>query len=254
MAHGVVVTSRRWLKPALAAFGVLLGFHLWLHFAVTRCLNCSGAELSPPTAGPFPVAIVPGCPSMPDGGVSGCQWRRVLWAQHLYESGQVAQLITSGSAAYNPYVEADALRAGLASLGVPLDAIHTETRALHTDENLAFSLPILAALGHDQVAVASDGPQVIIACAMLRYWGTDCLPLPVDEALVDARLAVGVPLVRTRPVPESEWVDLGKREDLRADARGAWFSRPPSPLVYVWGVLKGVAGHAHPPPLPPEGL
>jgi hypothetical protein len=247
------VTSKPWFKPLLAVLAVFIGFHVWLHFAVTRCLGCTGVALAAPVAGPFPVAIVPGCPSMKDGGMSGCQWRRVLWAAHLYETGQVAQFITSGSAVYNRFVEADALRAGLASLGVPLDLIHTETRALHTDENLGFSLPILQGLGHDQVAVASDGAQVVVACAMLRMWGTDCLSLPVDEAWVEARMTQGVPLIRTMAVPRDTWMDLGTRETARAESRGSW-ARLPSPVVYVWGLLKGLAGHGAPPPLPAEGL
>ncbi len=247
------MTSSRWFKPLLALVAVFIGFHVWLHLAVTRCYGCTGAELVPTSQTPLPVAIVPGCPSMKDGGVSGCQWRRILWAAHLYETGQVGQFITSGSAVYNRYVEADALRAGLASLGVPLDLIHTETRALHTDENLGFSLPILQGLGHDQVAVASDGAQVVIACAMLRMWGVDCLPLPLDEDLVEARMAQGVPLVRTMAVPKDQWMDLDSREAARAASRDAW-TRLPSPVVYIWGLLKGLAGHGAPPPLPAEGL
>ena len=247
------MTSSRWFKPLIALVAVFIGFHVWLHLAVTRCYGCTGAQLAPTSQLPLPVAIVPGCPSMKDGGVSGCQWRRILWAAHLYETGQVGQFITSGSAVYNRYVEADALRAGLASLGVPLDLIHTETRALHTDENLGFSLPILHGLGHDQVAVASDGAQVVIACAMLRMWGVDCLPLPLDEERVEARMAQGVPLVRTMAVPQEQWMDLDTREQARAAARGDW-TRMPSPVVYIWGLLKGLAGQGAPPPLPAEGL
>lgn len=246
------MTSSRWFKPVVAVLALVVGFHLWLHYAVTRCVGCAGAELAP-GAEPFPVAIVPGCPSAKDGAVSGCQWRRVLWAAHLYETGQVAQFITSGSAVHNRYVEADALRAGLASLGVPLAVVHTETRALHTDENLGYSLPIAQALGHDQIAVASDGAQVVIACAMLRMWGTDCLPLPLDVAIVEARMAEGVPLVRTLPVSESTWLELSAREDARAEALGK-ARRLPSPLVYVWGLFKGLAGHGEPPPMPADGL
>ena len=247
------MTSKRWFKPLVAFVVVFVGFHVWLHFAVTRCWGCTGAALSAPASEPFPVAVVPGCPSMTDGGLSACQWRRVLWAVELYETGRVSAFITSGSAVYNRYVEADALRAGMVSLGVPIDVIHTETRALHTDENLAFSLPILETLGQTQVAVASDGAQVIIACAMLRMWGRDCLALPMDGDRVATRLAEGVPLVRTLPVPEARWMDLATRESARAESRGAW-GRPPSPLVYVWGLIKGLAGRGEPPSLPAEGL
>jgi hypothetical protein len=247
------VTGKRWFKPLVGFLGAVVLFHVWLHFAVTRCLGCEGAELSPPTDGPFPVAIVPGCPSMKDGALSACQWRRAVWATELYESGAVARFVTSGGAVYNRYVEAHAIRAGMASLGVPLDVIDTETQALHTDENLAYSMVIIRAQGLGQVAVASDGAQVTIACAMLRMWGTDCLPLPMNDDWIGQRMAESFPLVRTTPVKESTWLDLGDREAARAKVTGAW-ARPPSAVVYIWGLFKGILGDGEPPPLAPEGL
>ena len=247
------MTSKRWFKPVVAAVAVVVLFHVFVHLAITRCWGCRGADLALPETESFGVAIVPGCPSMKDGGLSACQWRRAVWAAELHETGVVSAFITSGSAVYNRYVEADALRAGMAVLGVPLDRIHTETQALHTDENMAYSMAIAARLGHVRVAVASDGVQVVVSCAMLRMWGTDCLSLPMDEATVAARMAQGMPLIRTPPVSEATWMDLSTREAARARVRGDR-SRLPSLVVYLWGLLRGLAGQAAPPPLPPEGL
>ena len=36
---------------------------------------------------PLDVVLVPGCPSQPDGTLSGCQWHRVGFAVQLWEDG-----------------------------------------------------------------------------------------------------------------------------------------------------------------------
>jgi len=249
------VLRSRWRRLLLAVVLLVVGVHVVLHFAITRCWGCPGQELSPPGEGELPIeaAILPGCPSAKDGSVSGCQWRRVLWAKELYDRGVVRSFVASGGAVYNRYVEAEALRAGLAALGVPLDAIQVETQALHTDENLAFSLRLATGRVAGRTAIVSDELQVVVGCSMLRMWGVDCLPLPMDEELVEARMTEGVPMVRTLAVPEARWMSLEEREAARAEAMGS-ARRRSSNWVYFWGLLRGLVGLGVPPEQPPEGL
>ena len=71
------------------------------------CAARAGWAEVPP--GGVDVAIVPGCPTLPDGRLSDCQWRRAVWAHHLYEQGLARHFITSGGAAHTPHVEATAI-------------------------------------------------------------------------------------------------------------------------------------------------
>jgi hypothetical protein len=196
-----------------------------------------------------PVAIVPGCPSEPDGTLSACQWRRVVWAHHLWASGMVSGFITSGNAVYNEFVEAEALAAGLVALGVPRERIRLEPRALHTDENIAYALRIVAAEGLDVVAVASDPFQVNGGCAMVSEWtdhAVSCFTAPMDYRLVNARMQRGVPDVRTSPT--SDWIPLDEREAAIAEEVG--WKRPPSLWLYFTMSIKRPLGLAKPPRLP----
>src|SRR6478736_10236582 len=112
--------------------------------AVLANLGCNTDRLemrgTPPA--PFDAVVVPGCPSELDGSLSRCQMARAVWAARLWERGWARNFITSGSAVYTPFVEAEALAAALVALGVPPDRIWLEPNALHTDENMVYSLQI----------------------------------------------------------------------------------------------------------------
>jgi len=222
----------RWLVPVLLV-GLAVG-----------CGAARRAGSGPPT-----LVIVPGCPSQADGRLSGCQWRRVLWASLLWEAGRAEHFVTSGSAVHNRYGEAEALRAGLVAMGVPPDRVFTETQALHTDENIGYALQVGLALGFESFAVASDRNQALAGCSMLRRWGHPCRTLGLDSAAVAALGSQGLPDVRTRPVPADTWLTLEEREERLAEATGRR-RRPRSVPYYVaWSIL-GVFGLGRPPEPP----
>lgn len=199
---------------------------------------------------PIDVVIIPGCPSEEDGRLSACQWRRVLWADHLYMSGKVAHFVTSGSAVQNRYVEADALAAGLIALGVPESAILREPNALHSDQNIACSLAMIDDMSFTTVGVASDALQAPGLCAMVRAWsGHACTPLSLDVTWTNMRFAAGVPVVATRPIPADRWLPLRERED-RIYARTG-YRRGGSWAIYISKSILNVFGLSHAPPLPP---
>lgn len=207
----------------------------------------------PPSRLPVDAAIVPGCPSNDDGTLSDCQWRRALWAHHLYATGLVDRLIVSGNAAYNPYVEADALAAGLRALGVPDDRILREPRALHTDENIAYALLIADEHGLGDVVVASDLGQAPGGCLMVREWSRDtreCYASIIDYRWLRARLASGLPVVRTDPVPADEWLPLEEREAQIAAVTGER-PRRSSLSVYLSRSVRALVGTSEPPAPPP---
>ena len=187
-------------------------------------------EVKPSAATRFDAVIVPGCPSEDDGSLSPCQMSRAVWAAILWQRGWASAFITSGAAVHSPYVEADALAAGMVALGVPADRIWLEPNALHTDENMYFSLQIARALGFRTLAVASQKGHAAWSCRMLEDWGLHgCGAFSVDmDALrtIDHRSL----LARIRTQAARAWVPLDERERQRAAMSGR--HRPPSYLLY----------------------
>ncbi len=207
----------------------------------TVCLALTGCKGPPPLAqlqaDPLDAVIVPGCPSKPDGRLSGCQWQRAIWAHMLWEDGVTEHFITSGGAVQNRYVEAEALRAGMVALGVPEARIHTDTQALHTDQNAGYSVAIADQLGFERIGVASHGAQARGMRMMLRGWGHDeVVVFPMELPRVVERVRQDLPTVETDPVPESEWLPLRERERVIADRQGTR-RRPPSWYVYALGAI-----------------
>lgn len=187
-------------------------------------------------------ALVPGCPTDADGQVSACQWRRALWAAHLFEQGRVASIMVSGAAVHTPYVEAEALQVALLSLGVPSDRVVLETQARHTDENVAFSLSLAKQIGVDRILVASDGLQVDGMMLMMNSWasefGVQAERASIRYRLIAPNLRAGPPALLVEPAPEGQWV--GQRED-----------RESSPARYLRYLLTSARGGATLIPQPP---
>jgi len=187
-------------------------------------------EVRPTATTRFDAVIIPGCPSEDDGSLSPCQMSRAAWAAILWQRGLAGAFITSGAAVHSRYVEADAIAAGMVALGVPADRIWLEEDALHTDENMYFSLRIARALGFHSIAVASQKGHAAWSCRMLEDWGqTACGAFSVD---MDAVLALH-PLARlsaVRTAAVAGWQPLAERE--RALARRSGRHRPPSYLLY----------------------
>ncbi|MCB9760005.1 MAG: YdcF family protein [Alphaproteobacteria bacterium] len=221
--------------------------------ALLALLGCGrrATPLPPLDQGPVvDAAIVPGCPAEEDGRLSFCLERRALWAVHLWRTGAVPAFITSGAATYNRWVEAEALASTMTAMGVPREAIHTETQALHTDENVAYSMHLADQLGFARLGVASDPSQARGACKMLRAWERPCVELAADyEAVHAIRVSEGVPPLALEPVPADAWMPLKEREQAIAEAAGER-PRPPSWWVYGSRALTDPLLD-HPPPAPP---
>lgn len=198
---------------------------------------------------PMDVVVVPGCPSLPDGRLSGCQWDRAIWAAHLWDEGLTEHFITSGSAVYGRHIESEGLKAGMVALGVPAEVIYTDTQALHTDENVSYSMRIADELGFERVGAASQRGQAAGMVSMMRGWGQPAAMFPMKRDVVMARVGRGIPEVRTEPVPESEWMPLDEREEIIAERRGHK-PRAGSFWIYVGQSINGTFGNTTG-PVPP---
>ncbi len=198
------------------------------------------------------VLVIPGCPSGDDGVVSRCQWRRAVWAAQLLREGAAGRVIASGSSVHNRFFESEGLAAAMAELGVPRDRIHTETQALHTDENIAYALHIADRLGCESVMVAAEGRfQTRGMCEMARRWGWTCTEAPPPRRWVHDRLEAGVPELRTEGEPPASWVPWREREVARARAEGR-SARSASPFRYLGMAARGQSGATVPMPAPPH--
>ncbi len=237
---------KRWLRVGIYLVSLMLLSMLLtlLHAAYAgRHLEVHGVP-NPP----FDVVIVPGCPSQESGGISPCQARRAMWAAILWQRGYARHFITSGSAVISPFVEAEALAAAMAALGVPAERIYLEPHALHTEENIYNALQLARLAGWTRLAVASDRGQAAGACQMLQDWlrvdsghsQADAQPgaFTMDYELVKARLLQAAPKLRTiRTEPVSDFVPLSKRERERAQLYGRC-PRLPSFILYPLMVLR----------------
>jgi hypothetical protein len=195
-------------------------------------------DLKPSEPARFDAVIVPGCPSEDDGALSRCQLSRAVWATLLWRRGVTGAFIVSGAAVHTRYVEAEALAQAMAALGVPGERIWIEPNALHTDENMFYSLQIARALGLPRLAVASQHGHAAFGCQMLADWGQSCRALGVDLPAVIAAAAGDLPrLSSLRTRAQEPWLPLPARERARAQWTGR--RRPPSFLLYPYiGFLK----------------
>jgi hypothetical protein len=217
-------------------------------FAICGC-GTSSFEMRGAPERPFDAVIIPGCPSEDDGSLSRCQMSRALWAARLWDLGWARHFITSGNAVYTPYVEAEALAAALAALGVPADRIFLETNALHTDENMYYSLQIARAQRFRTVAVAGDAAPW--DCRMLTDWGQSCRAFSTDLDWVRKRhqQVLGV-LERVRTQQRKDFVSRLQRESEIAHRTGR--HRPPSYLLYLQLGIMRINGERWLPPGAPQ--
>ncbi|MDI1356479.1 MAG: YdcF family protein [bacterium] len=81
---------------------------------------------------------------------------RLIWAKHLYDRGLTKNIITSGSAVYSPFVEAEIMKEYLVAMGVPKEHVIVEPRAEHSTENLWYGYKLAKRKGFKTIALASD--------------------------------------------------------------------------------------------------
>lgn len=223
---------------------------LLLILTVVLGLGCA-RQVRPTPPEPVVAGVVPGCPATDDGQASVCTWRRALWAAEVWQEGGLDYVIASGAAVHNRWVESKTTRAVLIELGVPADRILTETQALHTDENIAYSLPIADAIGAHRLVGLSERGQAVGICKMAVMWGWGCTPAPMEMERIRDRLAEAPPPITTEPVPAAEWQHWTDRERAIRQARG----EPPrlrSPARYLSLFMTGAFGGTAKRPDPPE--
>ncbi len=220
---------------------------LLLTLYTSGCLLTTARPVTWTQSRSLDAVILPGCPSNDDGSLSRCQRERVVWGAKLVHEGVTDTLIVSGAAVYTPYVEADALAAGLQALGVQPSQILREPDALHSNENGAYALAVAEAHGLEQLGVCSQAVHANTITKIMRAYGhQDVTALELNWVVVARELRNGSPTTETldwvRTEPVDDWVPLEERDR---------DPRPPSSLTYTSILLRGLFTDV-PRPEPPE--
>lgn len=103
-----------------------------------------------------PVALVLGAAVRPGGEPSPALARRARHAAGLWHAGEVRALVLSGGVHRFPPSEAEVMARVCRAEGIPATALHLETAALTTEDNIRLSLPLLAALGATEIVIVTD--------------------------------------------------------------------------------------------------
>lgn len=88
-------------------------------------------------------AVILGARLRPDGTPSPALQRRVLFGCDLYHRGEVGRVLMSGGPTAQNQTEAEWMAGQAQTLGLPVDAVIVESRALNTRENARYSCALL---------------------------------------------------------------------------------------------------------------
>lgn len=123
-------------------------------------LFMAGVYLTLPThntaATHFDTLIVLGYPANPDGTPSPEQRERVLEGVREYKAGVAPNIIMTGAAAHNQYVEADVMAQLARDQGVPASAILEDVQAQNTIQNIYYSARIMHDHGWKSAEIISS--------------------------------------------------------------------------------------------------
>ena len=157
----------------------------------------------------FDAILVLGSPTEMHGEVSDEERWRVEEGVREFRAGRAPRILFSGAAVAYRYIEADAMAAYARQLGVPAEAIFTETQARNTIQNIGYSVAILNANGWHSVEVISSSDHLPRAALILAdcnrtgtllRWRVHASPTPgrsrFDTVLYDVEEVVTTSLLR----------------------------------------------------------
>ncbi|MFY9309523.1 MAG: YdcF family protein [Bacteroidia bacterium] len=159
----------------------------------------------------FDAIIVPGIPYK-DPALEIIFKARILWAKYLFDNGVADNIIFSGGAVYNPYVEGIIMKTYADSLGIPPAHTFSEVQAEHSTENIYYSLLMARQMGFRKVAVATDHYQAII---IKKFMDKNCpdVKLILIEFKKINLIAAPWPEIDPSAACVDDFVSLVERED-----------------------------------------
>lgn len=159
----------------------------------------------------FDAIIVPGIPYK-DPTLEIIFKARMLWAKYLFDNKIADNIIFSGGAVYNPYIEGIIMKTYADSLGIPSAHTFAEVQAEHSTENIYYSLLMARQMGFKKVAVATDHYQAIIIKRFMDKNCPDVKLLLIEYKKLDL-ITAPWPAIDPSAACVDDFVSLVNRED-----------------------------------------
>jgi uncharacterized SAM-binding protein YcdF (DUF218 family) len=163
----------------------------------------------------FDTLIVLGYPAEPDGTPRPEMRERVLEGVREYRAGVAPQIIMTGGAAHNRFVEAHVMAELAESQGVPASAVIEEGQAKDTIQNAYYSVQIMEAHGWHSAEVVSSPSHLRRASLIFAHfpitWRMHAAPWPPEygfwnRAMHEWYEAVDTARIRLTSFPESRFL------------------------------------------------
>jgi len=133
---------------------------------------------------------------------------RVLYGAYLYRQGRVPRIICTGNVGTGgiaPRPAADDMAELLVMLGVPKDAIITETKAENTHQHAVNLYPLLRDRGFKRILLVTSALHMPRSMGVFKRScpGVEFIPAPTDFRVVDLDLPWYREMVNLIPTPSS---------------------------------------------------
>jgi uncharacterized SAM-binding protein YcdF (DUF218 family) len=125
--------------------------------------------------------VVLGCRTGPGVELPAAVGRRVAHAAAVATSLDVPLVVASGGRLWHGVPEAEAMRAGLITRGVPPERIRCELRSLTTVGNARHTAPLLRELGATRVGLVTCDWHMNRALRCFRAAGVEAEPFPAQS-------------------------------------------------------------------------
>ena len=127
----------------------------------------------------YDAIIVPGVPYK-DSRLEIIFKARMLWAKYLFDNKVADNIIFSGGAVYNPYIESVVMKIYADSMRIPSDHTFAEIQAEHSTENIYYSLVLAKQQGFKTVAVATDKYQAMLIRKFMEKNCPEVAIIPIE--------------------------------------------------------------------------
>jgi uncharacterized SAM-binding protein YcdF (DUF218 family) len=138
--------------------------------AAALLANYHAVPLNNTDAKHFDAILVLGTPTLDDGTPSPEQRERVEEGVREFKAGVAHELIMTGGAAHNQFIEGESMKKLAVSEGVPADDIIVEGKAQDTIQNIYYSDQILEAHHWHTLEVVSSPSHLPRAALILAHW------------------------------------------------------------------------------------
>jgi uncharacterized SAM-binding protein YcdF (DUF218 family) len=132
----------------------------------------------------FDVILVLGNPAKNDGSIAPTARARVLEGIRQYRAGVAPQLLMTGGAVKNQFVEGQVMQQFAVSQGVPASAVFVEGQSRNTIQNAYYSYKIMQAHGWTSALVVSTPAHLRRAGLIFSHypfaWAMHAAPWPPD--------------------------------------------------------------------------